>query len=268
VAGAVVGGRFEVLSVLGAGGMGVVYRAHDRELRDTVALKTLRVTSADDASLEQLKAELRLARRITHRHVVRVHDFGQLDGVPFISMEYVPGVTLRELMSAGALPLAVSTRVARQVAAGLAAAHEVGVVHYDLKPENVVFEPGGSAKLMDFGLARLARREAGSRGFSGTLGYAAPEVMRGTQGGAASDVFAFGVMLQELLTGQRPWSGSDPKELVHRILNDPPAPIPLGPTPEASALIALVSRCLSIDPAGRYADGRALCAALDEVGRP
>src|SRR5262245_20366143 len=111
-AGAVVGDRFEVLSVLGAGGMGVVYRAHDRELRDTVALKTLRVASADEGSLEQLKAELRLARRITHRHVVRVHDFGQLDGVPFISMELVPGVTLRELLSAGALPLAVSTRIA------------------------------------------------------------------------------------------------------------------------------------------------------------
>ena len=268
-AGAVVGNRFEVLSVLGAGGMGVVYRAHDRELRDTVALKTLRVSGADAASLERLKAELRLARRITHRHVVRVHDFGQLDGVPFISMEFVPGVTLRELLSAGALPLAVSTRIARQVAAGLAAAHEAGVVHHDLKPENVVFEPGGSAKLMDFGLARISHREAGSRGFSGTLGYAAPEVMRGAEGGAASDVFAFGVMLQELLTGQRPWSGSDPRELVHRIMNEPPAPIAPGSllSADAPALIALVSRCLTIDPAGRYADGRALCGALDQVGR-
>ena len=268
-AGAVVGNRFEVLSVLGAGGMGVVYRAHDRELRDTVALKTLRVPTVDDAGLERLKAELRLARRITHRHVVRVHDFGQLDGMPFISMEYVPGVTLRELLSAGALPVAVSTRIARQVAAGLAAAHEAGVVHHDLKPENVVFEPGGNAKLMDFGLARLGRRETASRTFSGTLGYAAPEVMRGAEGGAASDVFAFGVMLQELLTGQRPWSGSDPKELVHRIMNEPPAPIPPGliPSADGSALIALVSRCLSVEPTGRYADGRALRGALDQVSR-
>jgi len=264
-AGAIVGGRFEVLSVLGAGGMGVVYRAHDRELRDTVALKTLRVANADDARLEQLKAELRLARRITHRHVVRVHDFGLLDGVPFISMEYVPGVTLRELLSAGALPLAVSMRIARQVAAGLATAHEAGVVHYDLKPENVVFEPGGNAKLMDFGLARLARHEADARGFSGTLGYVSPEVMRGAEGGTASDVFAFGVMLQELLTGQRPWSGSDPRELAHRILNDPPAPIPPASiaSADAAALIAFVSRCLVVDPANRYADGRALRAALD-----
>ena len=268
-AGAVVGDRFEVLSVLGAGGMGVVYRAHDRELRDTVALKTLRVTGADDASLERLKAELRLARRITHRHVVRVHDFGQLEGVPFISMEYVPGVTLRELLSAGALPLAVSMRIARQVAAGLAAAHEAGVVHHDLKPENVVFEPGGNAKLMDFGLARVGRREAASRSFSGTLGYAAPEVMRGAEGGAASDVFAFGVMLQELLTGQRPWSGSDPRELVHRIMTEPPAPIPPGlvASADAPAVIALVSRCLSVEPTGRYADGRALRVALDQVSR-
>jgi serine/threonine-protein kinase len=122
---------------------------------------------------------------------------------------------------------------------------------------------------MDFGLARLGRRDTGSRGFSGTLGYAAPEVMRGAEGGAVSDVFAFGVMLQELLTGQRPWSGSDPGELVHRIMNEPPVPIPTGSlaSADAPALIALVTRCLSIEPTSRYADGRALCSALDEVGR-
>jgi serine/threonine-protein kinase len=266
-AGAVIGDRFEVLSVLGAGGMGVVYRARDRELHDIVALKTLRVPHADERSLEQMKAELRLARRITHRHVVRVHDFGQLAGTPFISMEFVPGVTLRELLATGTPPAAVSLRIARQVAAGLAAAHEAGVVHYDLKPENVVFEPGGNAKLMDFGLARIARREDASRGFAGTLGYASPEAMRGAEGGAASDVFAFGVMLQELLTGRRPWSGSDPRELMHRILHDPPAPLSPDALPPASAsgLQALVSRCLSLDPAARFADGRALGVALDRM---
>ena len=283
--GAIVGGRFEVLSVLGAGGMGVVYRARDREVKDIVALKTLLVRDAGGARLEQLKGELRLARRITHRHVVRVHDFGQLDGVPFISMEYVQGVTLRELMAVGTPPLAVSLRIAQQVASGLAAAHEAGVVHYDLKPENVVFEPGGNAKLMDFGLARVARLDAGPRGFAGTLGYASPEVMRGSEGGSASDVFAFGVMLQELLTGRRPWSGSDPMELVHRMLNEPPAPLQAGLAPPGAAagagtgaqdlerpsgeygLYTVVSRCLALDPAGRYADGRALCVALSEVTR-
>jgi len=274
--GTLVGGRFEVLSVLGAGGMGVVYRARDRELKDIVALKTLLGGSTDEASLERLKGELRLARRITHRHVVRVHDFGQLDDVPFISMEYVEGVTLRELLASGVPPLAVSLRIAKQVAGGLAAAHEAGVVHYDLKPENVVFEPGGNAKLMDFGLSRIARHDDETRPFAGTLGYASPEVMRGAEGSAASDVFAFGVMLQELLSGRRPWSGSDPRELVHRILHDPPAPLaaremPAEPAREAptgeASLQDLVTRCLALEPSARFRDGRALCAALDVVAR-
>jgi len=274
--GTLVGERFEVISVLGAGGMGVVYRARDRELKDIVALKTLRGGSTDEASLERLKGELRLARRITHRHVVRVHDFGQLDDVSFISMEYVEGVTLRELLASGVPPLSVSLRIARQVAAGLAAAHGAGVVHYDLKPENVVFEPGGNAKLMDFGLSRITHHADETRGFAGTLGYASPEVMRGAEGSTASDVFAFGVMLQELLSGRRPWSGSDPRELVHRILHEPPAPLgaravpgePSRETPDGGAALQdFVTRCLARDPAARFLDGRALCAALDVLAR-
>lgn len=267
VPGTLLGGRFELLAVLGAGGMGVVYRARDREIQDVVALKMLRPDRAGAEDLERLKAELRLARHITHRHVVRVHDFGQVDGVPFISMEYVEGVTLRELLRSGVPPLPVSLRIARQVASGLEAAHEIGVVHYDLKPENVVFEPGGSAKLMDFGIARVARGDGQGQTFAGTLGYAAPEVMEGRDGGAASDVFSFGVMLQELLTGRRPWSGADPKELVYRILKEPPAPLVAGAgTADASAALArIVARCLVRDSAERFADAGALLAALESV---
>jgi serine/threonine-protein kinase len=269
--GSLLGQRFELLSVLGAGGMGVVYRARDRELQDVVALKTLRPDRASAEHLERLKSELRLARRITHRHVVRVHDFGQVDGVPFISMEYVEGVTLRSLLRGGVPPLPVSLRIARQVAAGLAAAHEIGVVHYDLKPENVVFERGGSAKLMDFGIARATRREGQSQSFSGTLGYAAPEVMEGGDGGAASDIFSFGVMLQELLTGRRPWSAADPHELIYRVANEPPAPLaiafaPGGVASDVSlALTPLVARCLARNPIDRFADAGALLAALERI---
>jgi serine/threonine-protein kinase len=272
IPGSLLGGRFELLAVLGAGGMGVVYRARDREIQDVVALKTLRPDHAGPEELEQLKSELRLARRITHRHVVRVYDFGQVDGVPFISMEYVEGVTLRALLRAGVPPLPVSLRIARQVAAGLEAAHQIGVVHYDLKPENVVFEPGGSAKLMDFGIARATRREVPDEFFSGTLGYAAPEVMEGRDSGVASDVFSFGVMLQELLTGRRPWSGADPKELVYRILNDPPAPLATASAAPGArgvyaspALARIVARCLARDPAERFANASALLAALDSA---
>ena len=143
-----------------------------------------------------------------------------------------------------------------------------------------VFDPGGNAKLMDFGIARATRREEESRGFAGTLGYASPEVMQGGEGGPASDVFSFGVMLQELLTGRRPWSGSEPKVLVDRVLNEPPAPLTMAQETASSApagrrvapavaigsqLVTILARCLARDPADRFPDARALCEALDAV---
>jgi serine/threonine protein kinase len=155
--------------------------------------------------------------------VVRVHDFGQLDDVSFISMEYVEGVTLRNCSPSGVPPLGVSLRIARQVAAGLAAAHGAGVVHYDLKPENVVFEPGGNAKLMDFGLSRIAHHDDKTRGFAGTLGYASPEVMRGAGGQCRLRRVRVRCDISRIALGPSAWSGSDPRELVHRILHDPPA---------------------------------------------
>uniref|UniRef100_A0A832I3J0 HAMP domain-containing protein n=1 Tax=Eiseniibacteriota bacterium TaxID=2212470 RepID=A0A832I3J0_UNCEI len=263
--GTVLGGRFEVLSTLGSGGMGVVYLARDREVQDLVALKTLHPARAGAGDLERLKTELRLARRITHPHVVRVHDFGQVDGVPFISMEYVEGVTLRALLRAGVPPLPVALRVARQVAAGLEAAHEFGVLHRDLKPENVVFEPAGRVKLMDFGIARAARHAPEEGAFAGTLGYAAPEVMEGREAGAPSDVFSFGVMLHELITGRRPWPGTDPRELMYRMLHEPPPPLDARGARVPASLAAIVRGCLARAPEARYADAHALRAALEEV---
>lgn len=260
-------GRFEVLDVIGVGGMAVVYRARDREIRDVVALKTLLPGQTDPAALERLKTELRLARRITHRHVVRLHDFGTADGTPFLSMEYVEGTSLREVLHAGVPPLPVALRIAHQIATGLEAAHEIGVQHRDLKPENVVFERSGNAKLMDFGIAAVARRGAGDGAFSGTPGYAAPEVMQGLEAGAAADVFSFGVLFHELLTGRRPWVVSDAFALLYAMENETPDTLTVGDGTLPPALLETLRRCLAPDPARRFADARALRAALDAVKR-
>lgn len=258
-------GRFEVLDVIGAGGMAVVYRARDREIRDVVALKTLQPGQTDPGALDRLKTELRLARRITHRHVVRLHDYGFAGDTPFLSMEYVEGTSLRDLLRAGVPPPPVALRIARQLAAGLEAAHEIGVLHRDLKPENVAFEPSGSAKLMDFGIARIARREGGDGGFAGTPGYAAPEVMHGREAGPASDVFSFGVLLHELLTGRRPWVASDAYALLYCMENEVPETLADGSTALPASLRDLLRRCLAPDPAARFADATALRGALEAV---
>ncbi|MGD2116344.1 MAG: protein kinase, partial [Acidobacteriota bacterium] len=208
--GTLLGGRFDVVSELGSGGVGVVFRARDRQLGDTVALKVLRQRFWNDESfLARLKEELRLARRVTHPNVLRTYDFGELDGVPFVSMEYVRGVTLRFLLDRAdeRLPFTAALSVSRQLCAGLGAAHELGVVHRDVKPENVILDAAGNAKLMDFGLARPAARsgEGLTRAGEvvGTPQYMAPERFGEGDVSARTDVYSCGIILYELFTGGR-----------------------------------------------------------------
>ena len=173
--------------MLGAGGMGIVYKARDRELDDLVALKMLkRDLWGDRTQLDRLKSELKLARKITHPNVLRTYDFGEMDGIPFISMEFVRGVTLRYMLDqTRRLPYSAGLRLAKQLCAGLAAAHAVGVLHRDIKPENLILEPTGNAKLMDFGIARpIDRMTPGQTqaGFIvGTPQYLAPEILKGQE---------------------------------------------------------------------------------------
>ncbi|MGH9369625.1 MAG: protein kinase domain-containing protein, partial [Thermoanaerobaculia bacterium] len=153
-------GRYEIQAVLGKGGMGIVYRAHDRDLDDLVAIKTLRsdAVSADPTLLDRFKQEIRLARRITHPNILRTHDLGEANGLRYLSMEYVKGITLKHLVESDQiLPTPVALRIAKQMCAGLAAAHEVGVIHRDIKPQNILIEPTGGLKIMDFGIARLTQ---------------------------------------------------------------------------------------------------------------
>lgn len=262
-------GRFEILTTLGAGGMGVVYKARDLELHEVVALKMLKPgLHLDGETLERLKSELKLARRITHPNVLRTFDFVELNGMPSLSMEFVRGVTLRYVLAqSGGLPYSAALRIARQITAGLAAAHAVGVLHRDLKPENVIIESSGNAKLMDFGIARPIRRnDSGITGpgmFVGTPGYTPPEALEGKEVDARADLYALGVMLCEIFCGQKPFAAKSGMELyLAQMQGELIPPRRLKPDlPEA--LDALILRCLSHNPVGRPADAQAVLVVLD-----
>jgi len=256
--GSLLGQRFEVLSVLGAGGMGVVYKARDRELDDLVALKMLkRDLWGDRGQLDRLKSELKLARKITHPNVLRTYDFGEIDGVPYISMEYVRGVTLRYLLDqTRRLPYSAGLRLAKQLCAALAAAHEVGVLHRDIKPENLILEPTGNAKLMDFGIARPIDRMAPGQtqaGFVvGTPQYLPPEILQGREADVRSDLYSCGIVLYEIFTGVLPFEGPTAMDVMVKHMREEPPP-PSSRWPEISpALEKAILRCLEKDPERRY----------------
>ncbi len=269
--GSLLGSRFEILATLGAGGMGVVFKARDHELDDLVALKMLkRDVAGDRALVERLKSEIRLARKITHPNVLRTFDFGEIDGVPFISMEYVRGLTLRSMLEqSGRLPYSAGLRLARQLASGLAAAHAQAIIHRDIKPENVILDALGNAKLMDFGLARPVRRLTPGQtqaGFIvGTPHYLAPEQLEGHEPDTRADIYACGVLLYEVFTGHLPFGGANAMEIVLQHLKEAPAP-PRSYWPEMpAALERLLLRCLEKAPGDRFADASELVRELDRL---
>jgi len=226
--GSVFAARYRVEAVLGRGGMGVVLKVRDLQLDEDVALKVIRTELASNpAYLDLLKQEIRLARKITHRYVLRTHDFGEADGIPYVTMEFLKGTTLRSLLDGrGRLPQALALRIARQVAEGLEAAHAVGVVHRDIKPANVLFDVRGDAKIMDFGLAApVAAVIAGEEGtLLGSPRYMSPEQIRGEQVDAPTDLYALGVMLFELCSGLPPYDTPRINDLLTLHLE---APVPL-----------------------------------------
>ena len=250
--------RFEILSVLGAGGMGIVYKARDRELDDLVALKMLkRELWGDRVQLERLKSEIRLARKITHPNVLRTFDFGEIDGIPYISMEYVRGVTLRYLLDqTHRLPYSAGLRLGKQLCAGLGAAHAVGVMHRDIKPENLILTPAGNAKLMDFGIARPIERMAPGQtqvGFIvGTPQYLSPEQLQGGEVDARADIYSAGIVLYEIFTGELPFTAPTAMELMMKHLREPP-PSPRSHWAEIpERLEQIILRCLEKEPRKRY----------------
>src|SRR6202789_3621156 len=207
--------RYRIVALLGKGGMGEVYRATDLTLGQAVALKFLPETaSSDDRALARFYNEVRMARQVTHPNVCRVYDMGQVNSQHYISMEFVDGEDLGSLMRRiGRLPADKAAEIARKLCAGLAAAHEKGVLHRDLKPANVMIDGRGNVVIMDFGLAGLTEQlQADVR--SGTPAYMAPEQLAGTEVTARSDLYSLGLVIYELFTGKRAYEASSIMELM------------------------------------------------------
>ncbi|MBL0211275.1 MAG: protein kinase [Holophagaceae bacterium] len=223
--GEIFAGRYRIENILGKGGMGIVLKAHDQQLDEDVALKIIRPEhDLSTGFLEQLKQEIKLARKITNKYVLRTHDFGEFEGLPFVSMEYLKGVTLKQLLDdRGSLPIGLVLRIGRQVSEGLEAAHGEGVVHRDIKPLNILFDARGDAKIMDFGLAApVAAKGSSAEGqVFGTPRYMSPEQVRGERVDPRTDLYALGVMLFELSTGFPPFEHAVITELLRMHLSTP-----------------------------------------------
>jgi len=270
-AGSVFGGRYRILSELGSGGMGVVYKAHDLDLDDVVALKMLRPSAlVDSEHLDRLKSEIRLARKITHPNVLRTFDFGEVDGHPYISMEYVRGLTLRYLLNeTKRIPYSAGLRIARQLCAGLVAAHEVGVLHRDIKPENLILEQTGNAKLMDFGIARPIRRAAPGQTqpgtFLGTPNYSPPEQLAGDDVDERADIYSSGVLMCEMFCGRLPFSGSNTMEIYLAQMQQAPIK-PSEYWPEIPPMLeTIILRCLQRRSEDRYPSAADLARVLGQL---
>ena len=271
------GPRYHIIRVLGAGGMGVVYQAWDAELNVAVAVKVIRPETLGDpvtaAEVERrFKRELVLARNVTHRNVVRIHDLGERDGVKYLTMPFVEGEDLSAVLRRrGKLPVREALDIARQVAAGLAAAHQAGVVHRDLKPENIMLAADGTALIMDFGISRSVTGTATATalgGVVGTLEYMAPEQAQGQPVDPRADIYAFGLLLYDMLTGRQRLARRDSpmSEIMSRMQHAPPALRQLDPAIPA-AVEAIVSRCVEPAADKRYPATPELVAALEALTR-
>ncbi len=272
--GATFAGRYEVKEILGAGGMGVVYRAFDRELQEPVAIKTLRpeAMAGGSIALDRFKQEIRLARRIAHRNVVRTYDLGEEKGMYYLTMEYVEGTSLKQLItSRGKLPATVALTVGKQLCRALEVAHAEGVIHRDIKPQNIVVEPSGFLKVMDFGIARLANPPQGKglteAGMSiGTPDYMSPEQLSGAELDPRSDLYAAGVVLFECLTGRVPFEAETTWALVAKHLEEePPDPRKLSPDVPGE-LATVILKAMAKNPADRYATASEMHDALARIG--
>ena len=258
--------HYEIVSILGAGGMGEVYLAEDTRLGRKTALKLLPAQFTQDAErVQRFKREARAASALNHPNIITIYDIGEWEGEHFIAAEYIEGQTLRERMSGRTLKVEDALNVTLQVASALQAAHAAGIVHRDIKPENVMVRPDGLVKVLDFGLARSAAREpASSRSpvptvvtmqtddgmLMGTIAYLSPEQVLRQEVDHRTDIFSLGIVLYELVTGSRPFTGDSVAAICEAILRHTPAPIARADVPDA--LKRVISRALKKDCAARY----------------
>src|SRR5579872_1701642 len=268
-------GPYEIISPLGAGGMGEVYRARDTRLQRTVAIKVLPARlSSDPDSHARFEQEARSISALQHPNICVVHDIGSQDGVDYMVMEYVAGKTLDQVIPAGGLPTDVALKYALQVAQALERAHSTGIVHRDLKPANIMVEEGGLVKVLDFGLAKIAAAPAGGEAATiatmvttpgmivGTVAYMSPEQAEGKTVDARSDVFSFGAVFYEMLTGSRAFQGDSGAALLSAVMRDDPKPVSDRRRDIPREVGKIVARCLKKNPAERYMSGSELVREL------
>lgn len=271
-------GHYRVLEQIGAGGMGLVFRAHDERLDRDVALKVLPPgTLGDENARRRFRKEALTLSKLNHPNIETVFDFDMQDGVDFLVMELIAGTTLDQKLATGALPEKDVLRLGQQLAEGLAAAHDQSVIHRDLKPGNLSITPDGRLKILDFGLAKLLQPASNvavteslseTRGAVGTLPYMAPEQLRGEKADARSDIWAAGAVLYEMATGRRPFDARLSTALAGDIQHKPP-PSPQQLNPELSPRVEeLILKCLEKDPEDRYQSAKELTVDLRRLAAP
>jgi tetratricopeptide (TPR) repeat protein/predicted Ser/Thr protein kinase len=264
--GVVFANRYEIIKTLGEGGMGAVYKARDRELEREVALKVIKPELANDPQiLQRFKQELILARQVTDRNIIRIFDLGEAGGIKFITMEYIEGQNLHQILKQrGKLEAAEAVDIMEQVAAGLAAAHREGIIHRDLKPGNIMRDANGRVVVMDFGLARTLRGDGMTQtgAMLGTIEYMSPEQAQGKELKASSDIFTLGLILYELLAGVTPFHHES--AIASLLMRTQQRAIPLADVDKniPGSLSNIVAKCLEKDPANRYQSAEELDADL------
>src|SRR5215831_6895500 len=276
-------GPYEVLSPIGAGGMGEVWKARDTRLSREVAIKVLPASvSADSDRLRRFEQEARAAGILSHPNITAVYDIGSHEGAPYVVQELLEGETLRSVLAGGRLSTRRAIDYAIQIVHGLAAAHEKGIVHRDLKPENLFVTNDGRLKILDFGLAKLTHTEEGSQATNlptatagtepgvvlGTLGYMAPEQVRGRSADARSDLFSFGAILYEMLSGNRAFRGDSAADTMSAILREDPPDLSATNQTISPGLERIVRHCLEKNPEQRFHSAHDLAFDLESLSTP
>jgi serine/threonine protein kinase/Flp pilus assembly protein TadD len=250
------GDRYRIIEEIGRGGMGIVYKAEDKELGIKVALKMIRPEhSKSPRFIERFKKETLLARSISHENVIRIHDIGELNEIKYISMEYIKGQNLKELIqTSGSLSIETTINISKQISKALKAAHQKGIIHRDLKPQNIMVDSGGDVHAMDFGVAKTFDdfETSLSKGITGTPPYLSPERAKGEKSDPRSDIYSLGIIMFEMLTGKRPFEAETMEGYLHKhIYLEPPSPSMLNPQIPAF-LERIILKCLEKDKEKRY----------------